>query len=887
MTPRHLPSSGTPSLADAGTLSISVTATDLAGATASDIFDLTVTGSNQPPIVALPIADQTAPEDTAFSFTVPADTFTDPDAGDTLTVSAARADGSALPAWLSFDAAKAQFTGTPTNADVGTLSVKVAATDGAGALVSDTFDLTVANTNDAPTLAIDIGNQSALEDSAFSFTLTNGMFTDVDAGDVLTLGATRADGTALPAWLGFNAAIRTLVGTPANADVGTVSIKITATDAANASAFDTFDLTVVNTNDAPALAIAIADQSTTEDAPFSLTLPAAMFTDEDAGDTLAYVATRADGTSLPTWLSFNPVTHTFSGTPGNSDVGAVNIQLTATDAANASAATVFAIEVANVNDAPSLNHPTPDQLATAGSPFTLQLPGATFTDIDVGDTLTYSARLADDHVLPAWLAFNAATRSFSGTPASTDAGTYAVKVTATDTGSLSAAETFDLAVSLPAGLTLIGTPDNDVLAGGSGDDTIDGRGASDLLLGNGGNDTLRYFADDTWNGGYYAYNAGSPGSPGTGHTASITGKNRSFDVFDGGPGVDVLVGTAGDDALFLDDSFSPFPSGSRVPRLKDIERIEAGAGNDVVDLTSWDYDYGDVTLDGGQGNDVLWGSGGNDVLIGDEGNDELSGGAGKDYLTGGPGNDAIDGGSAHDVLEGGEGSDTLTDTSGNNLFNAGTGNDSLAGGSGNELFIGGAGNDTITTGSGADILAFNRGDGQDTVAASTGADNTLSIGGGIRYADLTLSKSGNNLVLQTGAAESLTLQNWYAAPANKSVFNLQMIAEAMSDYAPGGSDPLRDNKVERYNFQGLVNAFDAAGAPNAWAVMNSLLDAHLAGSDTEALGGDLAYRYGLSGSLAGLALTPAQGIMSSAQFGSAPQSLQPLAGLQEGLVKLS
>ena len=164
--------------------------------------------------------------------------------------------------------------------------------------------------------------------------------------------------------------------------------------------------------------------------------------------------------------------------------------------------------------------------------------------------------------------------------------------------------------------------------------------------------------------------------------------------------------------------------------------------------------------------------------------------------------------------------------------------------------------------------------------------NTVSIGGGIRYADLTLSKSGDDLVLETGASESLTLQDWYVGTGNKSVSNFQMIAEAMSDYAPGVSDPLRDNKVERYDFQAIVNAFDSAGATNAWSVMNTLLDAHLTGSDTEALGGDLAYRYGLTGSLAGLALTPAQGIMSSAQFGSAPHSLQPLAGLQEGLVKL-
>jgi hypothetical protein len=62
---------------------------------------------------------------------------------------------------------------------------------------------------------------------------------------------------------------------------------------------------------------------------------------------------------------------------------------------------------------------------------------------------------------------------------------------------------------------------------------------------------------------------------------------------------------------------------------------------------------------------------------------------------------------------------------------------------------------------------------------------------------------------------------------------------------------------------------------------------HLWGSNTEALGGDLAYRYGLTGSLAGIALDPAQEILSGSQFGSAPQTLQPLSGLQDGLVKLS
>jgi Ca2+-binding RTX toxin-like protein len=48
-----------------------------------------------------------------------------------------------------------------------------------------------------------------------------------------------------------------------------------------------------------------------------------------------------------------------------------------------------------------------------------------------------------------------------------------------------------------------------------------------------------------------------------------------------------------------------------------------------------------VTLDGGDGADVLLGGAGNDTLLG---------GAGDDVLLGGPGNDAIDGGPGDNVV---------------------------------------------------------------------------------------------------------------------------------------------------------------------------------------------------------------------------------------------
>ena len=75
-------------------------------------------------------ADQTVAEESALSYTIPADAFVDMDAGDTLSYSASLPDGSTLPAWLSFDAATRTFSGTPDDADIGNITVKVTASDG-------------------------------------------------------------------------------------------------------------------------------------------------------------------------------------------------------------------------------------------------------------------------------------------------------------------------------------------------------------------------------------------------------------------------------------------------------------------------------------------------------------------------------------------------------------------------------------------------------------------------------------------------------------------------------------------------------------------------------------------------------------------------------------
>ena len=98
--------------------------------------------ANNVPTVANAIRDQLAPVGKAFSYQFPDNTFSDEDR-QSLTYTATKADGIALPTWLTFVAGTRTFSGTPQTGDAGTVSVEVTADDGSGGSVSDEYDIIV------------------------------------------------------------------------------------------------------------------------------------------------------------------------------------------------------------------------------------------------------------------------------------------------------------------------------------------------------------------------------------------------------------------------------------------------------------------------------------------------------------------------------------------------------------------------------------------------------------------------------------------------------------------------------------------------------------------------------------------------------------------------
>ncbi|WP_461537953.1 tandem-95 repeat protein [Spongorhabdus nitratireducens] len=409
-----------------------------------------VSPENDAPVVVNAIGDQSVAEDSSLSYQVPVNTFTDID-GDSLSYSASLADGSNLPDWLSFDASSRTFSGVPDNDNVGTLNLKVTATDPGGMETSAQFNLDVTNVNDGPIQVFqESGGLVSIEAENFHSNIPRGgkEWTVQSAGG--TSGGERVEAPSSGMWrtgddtegdspeltyeINFdspgtyyvwmkgevlNGGDSLHVGV--NGDYNhtnwgftgfgqsnswthsgraTINIEAAGQQQLNLWVREagisvdkivlTQDPDYTPSGNGPAESDyynAPADQTVAEESALSYTLPADAFVDMDTGDTLSYSASLPDGSALPNWLSFDAATRTFSGTPDDADIGNITVKVTASDG-EASQSDEFVLTVTAVND-------TPDSIALDSLNIAENSAGGVVgnlstTDVDAGDSHTYT-----------------------------------------------------------------------------------------------------------------------------------------------------------------------------------------------------------------------------------------------------------------------------------------------------------------------------------------------------------------------------------------------------------------------------------------------------------------------------------------------------------------
>lgn len=388
----------------------------------------------------------------------------------------------------------------------------------------------------------------------------------------------------------------------------------------------------------------------------------------------------------------------------------------------------FTISIQDLNEAPFVTAAIANQTTTTGTAFSYVVPTTTFSDPDAGDALTLSATLSDGSALPTWLGFDPTTRALSGTPTSTNLGTFNLLLRATDRGGLSTTTGFSLTVNSVTNGTngITGTAGDDYLVGTSGADTIQGLA---------GNDTI-----------------------------------------DGRVGADKLIGGLGNDTYIVDNIGDVI-----VENLNEgLDTVQSSVtytlGNNVENL----FLTGTGTINGTGNNldNAIVGNGAKNILTGGVGNDTLNGDAGADRMVGNAGNDTyIVDNTADTVVEASNsGIDlvqssiswtlssnvenlTLTGTAaingtGNNLNNA------IVGNSANNILTGGAGNDTLTGGAGSDRFVYNSFDNRtDTITDFNTSQDTLDLSAlfdSLDYTDsnpitdgfLRFTQSGANTIVQ-------------------------------------------------------------------------------------------------------------------------------------------
>ena len=413
--------SWTPTASQAGEHTVAFQVRDSSGATDSEDVTVTVSNSNQNPILNS-IGSKSVDELAALSFTT---TATDGD-NDTLMFSLTGTP----PSGASIHQDTGAFSWTPTEQQDGSHSITVSVSDGNGGTDSETVTVTVGEVNITPALA-SVGSKTVNELAVLSFTAaaTDGDVID-SASDSLEFSLT---GTP-PSGASIHQDTGAFSWTPTEQQDGTHTITVQVEDGAGATDSEAVTVTVSEVNITPVLN-PIGSKSVNELAVLSFTVTAS---DGDIiGGTADSLTFSLTGTP-PSGASIHQDTGAFSWTPTASQAGEHTVAFQVRDSSGATDSEDVTVTVSNSNQNPILNSigsKSVDELAALS--FT-----ATATDGD-NDTLMFSLTGTP----PSGASINQNTGAFSWTPTEQQDGSHSVTVRVSDGNGGSDSETITVTVN--------------------------------------------------------------------------------------------------------------------------------------------------------------------------------------------------------------------------------------------------------------------------------------------------------------------------------------------------------------------------------------------------------------------------------------------------------
>lgn len=598
------------------TIDYPVTVSDGKGGLTTQTLTVTITGSNDAPVITSARTTGALVEDGRSATVSGQITATDADRGALLDFSAKAVGDADKFGKLAVDATgKWTFTLDRASADVQGLgrgetrqiSYTVTVKDDAGASVDRTVTLTLTGTNDAP--VVTAADKTGIVDLLAQATQATGQLTvtDADFGDKLgfTVLPVRADITkfgnltvdATGKWLftlnSGSAAVKAL----AQDEVKLLTFTVAISDGKGGIVRQPVTISVIGTNDLPVIgATTTAKGALVEDAPVGTASGRIVATDADRGDAL-----------------------TFSTTALTQDAAKYG-----TFAIDASGRWTFLLN----KTAAEVQALGEGQTKTIAYDIGITDKSAGFVSQRVEITLTGK----NDTAL---ITNGNANASVAEDGATVTGGV--LTVTDKDAGEAAFKPVADAALTGTYGHFTFNTQS------GGWSYTLDNASAAVQALGAGETKTESLTVQSL---------------DGTSHVINVT-VNGTADTARPAPAVTLAAISDSPDRYDVPDDFY---TTNRAATFQ-TDSLSVGSSGGTLDGLS-----GDDSVYGSSVQDTLYGADGNDLLMGNNAQDLLNGGAGNDVLYGGSLDDRLNGGSGNDTLIGGHGADTISGGDGNDTF---------------------------------------------------------------------------------------------------------------------------------------------------------------------------------------------------------------------------
>ncbi|BAY24532.1 peptidase-like protein [Calothrix sp. NIES-2100] len=614
-----------------------------------------------------------------------------------------------------------------------------------------------------PTVANPIADVSVLEDAANTVINLSNVFTDIDndpSAIIKTIPA-NSNSSLVNASIVNNELILAYLPN----QFGTAEITISGTSHGK-TVDNTFTVNVTAVDDAPIVANPITDVNSSEDAPNTIIDLSQVFTDID-NDPIAIIKTlQANSNSSLVNASIDGNNLVLAYLPNQFGTAAITISGTSN---GKTVDHTFTVNVAPVDDAPTVANPIVDVNSSEDAPNTIIDLSQVFTDIDNDPSAIIKTLSANSNssLVNASIVNNALIFAYQPN----QFGTAAITINGISNGK-TVDNTFTVNVVPVDDAPIVVTPIADIFVN---------QGSANTII------NLGSVFTDIDNDPTAITKAVVTNSNNTLVNASIVGNSLTLQYLPNQFGTAQVTVRGNSNDLTVDDTFSVTvnPVGNIINGT-DANNIIAGtSARDIISGFG-----GDDSIDGKAGNDVIYAGDGNDTLIGGTGNDSLYGGVGNDKYTvdslgdviieninsgidtvsasisytladnvenltltgtsaingiGNNLNNILTGNAGNNILTGNAGNDSLNGGAGDDILNGDDGDDSLIGGTGNDTLYGGVGNDSYTVDSIGDAIAENVNSGIDTVSASISYTLTDNVENLTLTGTLATEGIGNNL----------------------------------------------------------------------------------------------------------------------------------------------